>query len=122
MAVACPSASFCVAMATGGTAAIAAATYDGTSWGNVQQLSQYNAFDPLSCVSTTSCQALENTSLDYTYDGNSWRTGRPMDPHGGGIADVSCVRATTFWVALDVTGRILTTTDALGVTWRPVRG
>lgn len=91
---------------------IDALVYDGTHWGDPQQLSAYNAYDPLSCASTTSCQALEGSSIDYSYDGSSWSTGPRMDVHGGGIIDVSCAAGTGFCAALDRTGRILIATNA----------
>lgn len=108
LAVSCPSANFCAAIDTGGSAI----TFNGTSWSQPQYIDTTGGYlNAISCAAdatTTFCAAVDYRGNVMTYNGTGWSAPTPIDTGStGGLARVSCATV-TFCVTVDSSGSVLT--------------
>ena len=107
-AVACPTTTFCEAVGSGGQSF----TFNGTSWSSPIPVSA-DQLTSVSCVSSTSCVAVDGASGSaYRFDGSAWTADAGVDT--AALTAVSCT--STLCVAVDNLGGEVTSSDA-GVTW-----
>jgi RHS repeat-associated protein len=91
----CVSASFCVAVDSGGYLL----TFNGTTWSTPIHVDGTNSLSDVSCTSTTFCVAVDDVGDFTRYNGTSWST--PVDVDAGRwINGVTCT-STTFCMAWD---------------------
>jgi hypothetical protein len=101
--MACPSASFCVAVGENGT--FETSTTGGTTWTAPQTIIAGVNLQAVSCPSTSFCMAVDNAGNAYDYNGSNWSPGTAIDTanakiDGGEFTAVSCP-STSFCVAID---------------------
>ena len=88
-AVACPSATACVAL----FGQDQSARLDGSTWSApvpVEQVGRSDAPSALTCVRATWCATFDGLGRVLTYDGLRWSPPVQVDPAGGGITGISC--------------------------------
>jgi len=88
-AVACPTATACVAL----LAPAQSARLDGSTWSApvpVEQVAPAAAPSVLTCVRATWCATFDGLGRVVTYDGQRWSAPVLVDPGGGGITGISC--------------------------------
>jgi hypothetical protein len=90
-AVACASASSCVAVGQD-----AAAQFNGSSWILTPGVDTGRSLLSVSCASTSNCRAVDNLGGVVSFDGTSWTGPVAADPNGG--AAISCAAAGTCMV------------------------
>jgi len=100
VAVSCPTASFCVAVAGDGSVYV----YDGTSWSTKAKVDVVNGeflgLSGVSCLSSSFCMGIDQGSnRSLTYNGSNWST-PTMVTSGQGLTSVSCP-STSFCMAVD---------------------
>jgi hypothetical protein len=97
-AVACPTATACVALVGSAQSAqsvqsVQSARLDGSTWSApvpVEQVGRADAPSALTCVRATWCATFDGLGRVLTYDGQRWSRPVPVDPAGGGITGISC--------------------------------
>lgn len=101
--IACPSASFCVAVGEAGS--VETSTDGGTTWTNPPDIIGSNNLTSVSCPSTTFCVAVDTGGNAYTYNSSTWSAADPIDTangqlDGGALDSVSCP-SSSFCAAFD---------------------
>ena len=88
-AVACPSATACVAL----VGSVQSLRFDGTTWSAptpVEQVRRSDAPSGLTCVRTTWCATFDGLGRVLTYDGQHWSRPVQVDSAAAEITDISC--------------------------------
>ena len=101
-ALACPTASACVAL----VGAVQSVRFDGTSWSApvpVEQVSGANAPSVLTCVRATWCATFDGLGRVLTFDGDHWSQPVQVDSASAGISGISCA-STDFCAVVDSGG------------------
>ena len=101
--IACPSASFCVAVGERGD--VETSTNGGASWSPTPVTIASDNLTSVSCPSTSFCVAVDTGGNAYTYNGSSWSAADPIDTangliDGGEMRAVSCP-SSSFCAAID---------------------
>ena len=107
--IACPSASFCIAVGERGD--VETSTHGGASWSTPVDIAADN-LTSVSCPSTTFCVAVDTAGNAYAYNGSAWSAAAPVDTtngaiDGGELRAVSCP-TTSFCAAIDGRESVLT--------------
>ena len=108
--IACPSASFCVAVGERGD--VETSTNGGASWSPTPVTIASDNLTSVSCPSTSFCVAVDTGGNAYTYNGSSWSAADPIDTangliDGGEMRAVSCP-SSSFCAAIDGHETVLT--------------
>ena len=101
--IACPSASFCVAVGQRGD--VETSSNSGASWSPAPVNIGPNNLTSVSCPSASFCVAVDSGGNAFTYNGSSWSASDPIDTangqiDGGGFMAVSCP-SSSFCAAID---------------------
>jgi hypothetical protein len=108
--LACPSASFCVAVGERGD--VETSTNGGASWSPTPVTIASDNLTSVSCPSTSFCVSVDTGGNAYTYNGSSWSAADPIDTangliDGGEMRAVSCP-SSSFCAAIDGHETVLT--------------
>jgi hypothetical protein len=101
-AVACPSATACVAL----VGSVQSVRFDGTTWSAPTPIEQVNRSDApsgLTCVRTTWCATFDGLGRVLTYDGQHWSRPVQVDSAAAEITDISCANP-DFCAIVDANG------------------
>jgi hypothetical protein len=97
--------SFCEVVGSSGQLTGAAISYHGRTWGPATLPDPGHGLSSVSCVSSSSCRAVDQSGQSLSFDGRSWSTPSAIDGTNA-LRSVSCV--SSIWcLATDALGNAI---------------